>query len=51
MVVIARGRRPLGKRVVLDEVKAQRRLGSAAGQIELAEDFDAPLDAFSDYRP
>ena len=50
-VVIARGRRPLVKLVVLDEVKAQRRLGSAAGQIELAEDFDAPLDAFSDYRP
>ncbi len=29
----------------------RRRAGSAKGQIKMADDFDAPLDAFAEYRP
>jgi len=31
------------------EARPRRRFGSAAGQIHMASDFDAPLDDFAEY--
>ncbi len=43
-IVIAKGKQPLVKLVVLPEVRQQRRLGIAPDAvIYIAEDFDAPL--------
>lgn len=51
-IVIARGKEPLVKLVPLPEQRRARRIGGAQGLIEhMAEDFDAPLDAFKDYQP
>ena len=50
-VVIARDNRPLLRLVPLQPAGGERRPGSARGQVlHVAPDFDAPLDAFSDYR-
>ncbi len=49
-VVIAKGKRPLVKLVVLPEARPQRRLGGARESILfIADDFDAPLADFADY--
>ena len=51
-VIIARGKQPVVKLVVVPEMQSQRRLGGAADVIEfIAEDFDAPLDDFAEYMP
>ena len=48
--IIAKGKKPLVKLVVLPEAQKQRRLGGAKDVvIEMAEDFDAPLDDFVEY--
>ncbi len=49
-VVIARGDRPVAKLCPYREEKAERHLGSAAGKITIAPDFDAPLEEFRDYQ-
>lgn len=49
-VVIARANRPLVRLVPIAEARAPRRLGTAAGRVRIAEDFDAPLDDFDAYR-
>jgi prevent-host-death family protein len=49
-VVIARANRPL---LMLVPYQGSRRLlkpGSAKGQIWMADDFDAPLEDFKEYR-
>lgn len=48
-VIIARGKQPLVKLVLLDELKAKRTLGAAQGQITMSEDFDVPLEDFQQY--
>ena len=49
-VVIAKGKQPLVKLVVVPEVRKQRRLGGGKGIIKyMAEDFDAPLEDFEAY--
>ncbi len=51
-IIIARGKRPLVKLVVLDEAKPQRRIGNAKSLIvSMADDFDAPLPEFEEYTP
>ena len=51
-IIIARGKRPLVKLVVLDEAKPQRRIGNAKSLIvSMADDFDAPLPEFEEYIP
>jgi prevent-host-death family protein len=47
-VVIMRNSRPLARLVPLRSRKA-RQFGSAKGLIEIADDFDAPLEDFRDY--
>jgi antitoxin (DNA-binding transcriptional repressor) of toxin-antitoxin stability system len=49
-IVIAKGKQPLVKLVVLPEAKKQRRLGGAKDVIlSMSDDFDAPLDEFAEY--
>jgi antitoxin (DNA-binding transcriptional repressor) of toxin-antitoxin stability system len=49
-IVIAKGKQPLVKLVVLPEAKQQRRLGGAKDVIlSMSDDFDAPLDEFAEY--
>ena len=47
-VIIARDNKPLVKLVPL-EPRRQRKPGSAQGQVRMSDDFDAPLDDFSEY--
>lgn len=49
-VIIAKGKQPLVKLVVLPEARPQRRLGGAKDVIiSIADDFDAPLEEMKDY--
>jgi antitoxin (DNA-binding transcriptional repressor) of toxin-antitoxin stability system len=49
-IIIARGKQPLVKLVVLPELRKQRRIGGAKDVVKfMADDFDAPLDEFEDY--
>jgi prevent-host-death family protein len=51
-VIIAKGNQPLVKLVVVPEAQQGRRIGGAKGVIKyMAEDFDAPLEAFQEYMP
>jgi antitoxin (DNA-binding transcriptional repressor) of toxin-antitoxin stability system len=49
-IVIARGNVPVVKLVLVDSARAVRSPGWARGQVRMAEDFDAPLADFDDYR-
>ncbi|MCI0572596.1 MAG: type II toxin-antitoxin system prevent-host-death family antitoxin [Myxococcaceae bacterium] len=50
-IVIARDHKPLVKLVTVASSRvAKRKPGSAAGQVEMAEDYGAPLDDFAGYR-
>jgi prevent-host-death family protein len=42
-VIIAKSGRPVARLVALRESAQRREPGSARGQIEISEDFDAPL--------
>ena len=35
---------------MIDELKNKRKLGSAKGQVIIADDFDEPIDDFKDYQ-
>jgi prevent-host-death family protein len=48
-VVIARGNLPIIKLVLIENLKPQRRLGTAKGKVKIADDFDAPLEDFKEY--
>lgn len=45
-IVIARGGRPVARIVAYKKPVALKWLGKAAGKIEIADDFDAPLPEF-----
>jgi prevent-host-death family protein len=47
-VVIMRNNRPLA-RIVPIQKRKPRQFGSAKGLIEMADDFDAPLEDFREY--
>lgn len=49
-VVIAKSNKPIVKLVMIDELKNKRKLGSAKGQVIIADDFDEPLEDFKDYQ-
>lgn len=50
-VIIAKDNKPLLRLVPIAPTQTERTPGSAKGQIlHIAEDFDAPLDDFADYR-
>lgn len=48
-IVIARGNQPLVRLVLVESARPQRALGWAKGQIQIAADFDAPLEDFEEY--
>jgi len=49
-IIVASGKQPLVKLVVLPEARPQRRVGGGKGVIEhISADFDAPLKEFYDY--
>jgi len=49
-VIIAKGKQPLVKLVMIPELRAQRRIGGAEGVVTfLTDDFDAPLDDFKEF--
>lgn len=49
-VVIARANKPLVKLIPVEEARPPRRLGTAAGQVHIGDDFDEPLPDFEEYR-
>ncbi len=49
-IIIARGNEPVVRLVLVESARRKRTLGWAKGQIQIAEDFDAPLDDFEEYR-
>jgi prevent-host-death family protein len=49
-VIIARGKEPLVKLVVISHEGKKRKVGNAKGIIKyMAEDFNVPLDDFKEY--
>lgn len=48
-VVIARGRTPLVRLVVVASAKPKRELGFAKGLVSTTPDFDAPVTDFAEY--
>ena len=48
-IIIARRNKPLVKIVPLAHIAAQRKIGSAKGQLTIAPDFDAIPPDFSEY--
>ncbi len=48
-VVIARRNRPVARLVPIERVEGARRVGWGTGDVWMADDFDAPLDDFSEY--
>lgn len=48
-VVIAKGNLPIIKLVLIENLKPQRRLGTAKGKVKIADDFDEPLEDFKEY--
>ena len=48
-IVIARGNKPVAKLVILDEINAQRKGGSARRMITIDKSFDEPLEDFKGF--
>lgn len=48
-VIIAKGNKPLVKLILIEQLKPKRRIGSARGQVVIAEDFNEPLEEFEEY--
>ena len=48
-VIIAKGNKPVVKLVLVDNLKPERRLGTAEGKIKIADDFIGPLEDFKEY--
>lgn len=49
-IIIAKGKQPMVKLVVVAEMRKKRRIGGAKDVIlQMADDFDEPLDDFAEY--
>lgn len=49
-ILIARGNTPVVKLVLVESAQPKRMLGWAKGVVKMADDFDAPLECFAEYR-
>ncbi len=49
-VIIKKSNKPIVKLVMIDELHNKRKIGSAKGQVIIADDFDEPIDDFKDYQ-
>lgn len=51
-VIIARDNKPMVRLVPFEGALAKgRHIGSAKGQVQIADDFDAPIPGMSEYEP
>jgi len=50
-IIIAKGKKPVAKLVLLKKTAPERTFGLSKGQIEIADDFDAELEDFKEYMP
>ncbi|MCL4245134.1 MAG: type II toxin-antitoxin system Phd/YefM family antitoxin [Candidatus Dadabacteria bacterium] len=48
-VIISKGNKPIARIVLIEELRPERKIGSAKGKIRIADDFDAPLEDFEEY--
>jgi prevent-host-death family protein len=48
-IIITQDSRPIARLVSLPGVKPKPQFGSARGLIQMADDFDAPLEDFKEY--
>ena len=48
-VVIAKDNKPIVKLIQISNTLPNRKLGSAEGQIHLSDDFNEPMDDFTEY--
>jgi prevent-host-death family protein len=48
-IEVAKGNKPVAKLIALNPPAPKRRLGTAKGRIQMAPDFDEPLDDFKEY--
>ncbi len=48
-VIIAKGNKPIVKLVLIDELKPERKIGSAKEMMTISNDFDEPLVDFKDF--
>lgn len=48
-IIIARGKTPLVKLIPFGDESTDRVIGSAKGQIRIADDFDDPIEDFTSY--
>ncbi len=48
-VLILKGKIPLVKLVPVQDTKSERKIGADKGLVEIASDFNAPLDDFKEY--
>lgn len=49
-IIIAKGKKPLVKLVVIPELRKQRRLGGARKIVKsISDDFDDPVEDFKEY--
>lgn len=49
-IIFTQNNLPVAKLVAVNSAKTQPQFGSAKGLFTLAEDFDAPLEDFDEYR-
>lgn len=49
-VVILQNGVPIARLMLLPYEKPARKLGTATGMVQIADDFDAPLDDFAEYQ-
>ncbi len=49
-IIIARNNVPLVRLELLESAKPSRSIGFAKGYVKLSDDFDEPLDDFSEYQ-
>ncbi len=48
-VIISKGKKPMVKLVPIEQDSPERALGTAKGQIKIADDFFEPLEDFKEY--
>ena len=49
-IIIARGNKPIVRLVLVESARGEHTTGWAKGRVKMADDFDAPLEDFADYR-
>lgn len=48
-IIIAKGNKPIAKLISIEGKKPKRKLGTAKGKVQIAPDFDEPINDFEEY--